>query len=486
VRHLLVPGDTCHRIARAETSGALIDARDYFRAFCRAVEQAEHSLLIAGWDLDSRLELVRGADQTGWHTPTALLPLLEWAVARRPALRCYVLVWDYSLLYALEREWMQRWKFGAGWGQGVRLVFDDRHAAGASHHQKFVVADGALAFAGGIDLCDGRWDDRRHAPDNSDRVTVYGKAHKPFHDVMGYCTGPAAAAIAELFRERWLRATGEPLALDGARPSSAPVADFDGALPIACGEVAISVTSAEHADSGAPQVEQIRRLYERAIDAARELIYIETQYFSSRALHDALRRRMRAGGALEIVIVLPDAAESPKERFVLGAAERWALSSLRLAAREHGHALHVVCSESTGADGQHVPTYVHAKVLVVDDRLLSIGSANCTNRSMSLDTELNLTWACDAADDPLSASITRLRASLLCEHAGIAYDPTLERRRGLGGRLTELLDGSRLRERELPEQPADVERDPLLERTFDPSRALTEFELDDVFERRHD
>src|SRR6185503_2231 len=67
-------------------------------------------------------------------------------------------------------------------------------------------------------------------------------------------------------------------------------------------------------------------------------------------------------------------------------------------------------------------TFIHSKLLIVDDELLSVGSANLTNRSMSLDTELNVTCA-TALEQPacaarLRAEIATIRADLLAEHAG--------------------------------------------------------------------
>ena len=62
---------------------------------------------------------------------------------------------------------------------------------------------------------------------------------------------------------------------------------------------------------------------------------------------------------------------------------------------------------------------VHSKVLVVDDELLTVGSANLSDRSMSYDTECNL--AIEAAGDPrLRAFIAGVRARLMGEHLGVA------------------------------------------------------------------
>jgi len=225
-------------------------------------------------------------------------------------------------------------------------------------------------------------------------------------------------------------------------------------------------------------------LHEDAISSARQLIYIETQYFTSRAIHAALIDRMKADRSkLEIVIVLPLGADTPKESFALGDTQRWVLSSLCQVAKEHGHELRVLCSAATRDDGSLVPTFIHSKALFVDNRLMTIGSANCTNRSMSFDSELNLAWEC-RDDDALATSIARVRARLLSEHAGIDYEASFEHTTGIVAKLDALIGHSKLRPRELPGSPDEVEQYPLLEQAFDPERALSELELEEWFEPR--
>jgi len=337
-----------------------------------------------------------------------------------------------------------------------------------------------VAFAGGIDLCDARWDDRDHVIDNSLRRTLGGAPQKPYHDVMAFCTGPVVASVHKLFGERWLRATGKALALpapdlDVDRFSAA----LDTAIPMRCPEVAISLTCAEHEASGSAKAEQIKVLYQDAISSARKLIYIETQYLTSRAVHDALCDRMKTDrGALEIIVMLPMGADTPKENFALGGMQDWVLSSLCQTARTHGHALRVLYSAATRDDGTLAPTFIHSKVLIVDNRLMTIGSANCTNRSMSLDSELNWAWECQEGQ-PLGTDIARLRATLLSEHAGVAYDASLEATSGVIAHVDTLADHTKLRLRDVPESPDEVDQNLLIGQAFDPEHALTELELDE-------
>jgi hypothetical protein len=76
------------------------------------------------------------------------------------------------------------------------------------------------------------------------------------------------------------------------------------------------------------------------------------------------------------------------------------------------------------AEGNERFTYIHSKLMIVDDRFVTLGSANTTNRSMGLDSELNHSWeslnAPGSAPDALQRAIRTLRVSLLVEHTGLA------------------------------------------------------------------
>lgn len=61
---------------------------------------------------------------------------------------------------------------------------------------------------------------------------------------------------------------------------------------------------------------------------------------------------------------------------------------------------------------------VHSKLLVVDDRLLRVGSANLSNRSMGLDSECDLAFESDG-DERMAQAIRDLRNALLGEHLGV-------------------------------------------------------------------
>jgi phospholipase D1/2 len=72
-------------------------------------------------------------------------------------------------------------------------------------------------------------------------------------------------------------------------------------------------------------------------------------------------------------------------------------------------------------DDEHRLT-VHAKVMIVDDRFVRIGSSNLTRRSFAMDSECDLAIEADSVDEPVTRSIRRLCNRLLAEHLGSDED----------------------------------------------------------------
>jgi phosphatidylserine/phosphatidylglycerophosphate/cardiolipin synthase-like enzyme len=291
--------------------------------------------------------------------------------------------------------------------------------------------------------------------------------------------------VASYFRERWRRATdGEELELpvvDGAAPQMKP------SVTLAARHVALSENRPKTL-ADADSAQEIRQLYLDAIAAAEELIYLENQYFSSQAVFQALLDRMRAPDRprLEIVIVLPKQLPSWVETVAMGPPHLTMLDGLREAARQTGHRLGFYYSAAVADDGREFPVLIHSKLLLVDDRFLTIGSTNASNRSMGLDTELNVSFEVTSPEDrELVRSIRRVRVSLLAEHAGLrrlGERRELKRRQGLVDHLDRLASGAQHRLRHLTREAVLEDRDWLasLERwgfSFDPEKPLIEEEL---------
>ena len=406
---LLVPGRNCWRIEPASRLSFLIDGAAYFSALRAAIAKAQRSVFIIGWDIDSRIRLVPDGANDGF--PEELGVFLNEVVKRRRGLRMYVLSWDFAMVFAMDREWLPIYKLD--WRTHRRLSFklDDKHPAGASHHQKIVVVDDAVAFVGGLDLTHCRWDTSEHGCNNPARCDAEGKPYRPYHDVQVMLDGAAARALGTLCRDRWNRVSKRRARELDAHPANDPWPA--GIAPdITDVDVAISRTDPGYT-TGVP-VTEIRYLYVDAIAAARRAMYLENQYFSSSVVGAALGARLRSPTGPDVVVVSRQIEEGWLEERTMGVLRARLHKQLQEA--DTGNRYRLLYPHVPGLELPNVLN-VHSKVLVVDDELCSVGSANFSNRSMGFDTECNV--AIEArGDERIRRAIAGLRNRLLAEHLG--------------------------------------------------------------------
>lgn len=393
----------------------LVDADDFFRAARDAMRGARHSIFILSWDIDSRLRLRPGGAADGY--PEALGDFLSALLHERPALQVWLLNWDYAMLYAFEREWLSP---PLGWAPQRRLHVgtDNSHPVGASHHQKILVVDDAIAFVGGLDLTGARWDTREHLRVHPLRIDRDDSPYPPFHDVQAAVDGDAAVELGKLCRERWRRATG-----------SLPAAGQRGAerwpdwLAPDIVDVDVAISRTEPAYAGRAGVQEIRQLHLDAIMAARDALLFENQYFTSGLIADALSARLSEPDGPEVVMISPRRQSGWLEEATMGVLRARLHAKLRKA--DGSGRFRLLCPVLGDQDGADLN--VHSKVLFVDERLCSVGSANLSSRSMACDTECNLSVEAVGAQAPRVASaIARLRARLLAEHLDSQVEQVLE------------------------------------------------------------
>jgi phospholipase D1/2 len=403
---VLRPTRNCWKIVKAQRFGLLADGSNYYDALAESIQHARKSVVILGWDLDTRVRLFQKRKPGG----PPLQRFLSETVEKNPELHMYILPWSFPLIFATVRE--PQLVFGRDPFQHPRIhfKFDNRHPAGASHHQKIVVIDDNVAFCGGMDLAGGRWDTPEHRPDDPRRE---GKT-EPYpasHDVQAIVDGDAARALAETARERWHRATGESMPWNDQDSDIWPAS-----VKAHMTDLNVGVTRAE-----------IEPLHLDLIAAARESIYIENQYLTSHTIVDALCRRLQEKAGPEIVIVLPFENAGWLEEHTIEILRFRCINRLRESDRFKRLR---VCYPVVPNSGDK-PVGVHSKVIVIDDRLLRIGSSNLTDRSMHLDTECDLTI--EAANAEERAQILMLRNRLLGEHLGLSPD-------AVSGSITKLVD----------------------------------------------
>ena len=415
-RRILTEGWNCWRITRAQRVSFLIDGAAYFAAFAAAAEQAQESIFIVGWDVDSRVRLMPDTEQGA--LPAELGRFLNALVSQRRRLQVYILSWDFAMVFALEREPLPMLKLGWWTHRRVHFHLDGQHPVWASHHQKIVVVDDAIAFAGGMDLAIKRWDTPEHNADDRRRVDPSGQPYPPMHDVQMAVDGEAAAALGELARERWRRATGRHIGTIH-QPGSDPWPCF---LSPDLENVGVAISRTQPAYNGNPAIREVEALYLDAIAAAQHSIYIEAQYFTSTAIAEALEKRLTEPGGPEVLLILPRDGAGWLEQNTMTVLRARLLRRLRAADRFG--CLRVYYPTVLKLDDGCIN--VHSKILVVDDTLVRVGSSNLSNRSMGLDTECDLAIE-TAGDARIGDAIAHFRDRLLGEHLGVASECVAER-----------------------------------------------------------
>ena len=419
----------------------LIDGAELLPAIAEAIRGARRSVRIAGWHSAPHFALERG------ERPTVLRELLAEAVARGVSVR--VLLWAGAPIrvFTPARSDVRNDCRELARHTGVRVAIDDHERLLHCHHEKVVVVDEEIAFVGGIDLTDlggDRWDAPLHP----------ARGRLGWHDAGSRLRGPIVADVAEHFDLRWRAVTGEQL------PPVQP--------PASAGDTTIQLlrTIPEHVYDHIPGgAFGILEGYMRALRSAQDIVYLESQFFWLPEIVDLLSEKVRdpPSDRFRLVVLLPSKPNNGEDD------TRGMLAQLADADRGRGRFLSTTIDAMTGSTVDQL--YVHAKVGIVDDRWLTIGSANLNAHSFFNDTEVNVqVW------DEALARRTRLR--LWSEHLGlpegeIGGDPTDvvdrlwipiargERHRRRAGeprehRLRELTPGSRKLERLLGPMDAIV------------------------------
>jgi phosphatidylserine/phosphatidylglycerophosphate/cardiolipin synthase-like enzyme len=460
------------RFARASRVRVIVDAADYFDLMQQAMLKASERVLLIGWDVDTRIHLTRGRRwwEKGWKSgyPSRLGSFIPWLVRHRPKLEIRVLKWGLGIFNWSVRGAMLldilRWLPH----RRIDFKFDTMHPVGCSHHQKIAIVDRNLAVCGGIDMTDRRWDTSEHREEDPRRRRPDGGLHGPWHDITMMMEGEVAEALDELGRDRWIRAGGKPLdPLESGGPSAWP----DGLEPhFENVEVGIARTRAAY--KGEPAVNEIEHLFVEQIARAKHFIYAENQYFASRVIAEAMSRRLAEDNPPEIVLVQPQTADGWVESHAMDPARALLVKAIRELDQHDRFHLYTPFAGKT-------PIYVHAKVMIVDDEVLRIGSANFNNRSLGLDSECDVFIDCARPANGHCAPVIRaLRHRLLAEHCHLQPEEVeglIEQAGSMAGMIAALVPDrlhtlrpfhpaelseleAGMAERELldPEEPADM------------------------------
>jgi phosphatidylserine/phosphatidylglycerophosphate/cardiolipin synthase-like enzyme len=356
----------------------LIDGEAALPRIAAAIRGARRYVHLTGWFMSPDFVLEDG------KRPLVLRNLLAEA-AERADVRLLLWAGSPAPVFQPSRRTVRRVREELVSAGRIRCALDNRERPMHCHHEKSVVVDGEVAFVGGIDLT-------KFAGDRRDSNLHPPRAALGWHDVASEIRGPLVADVAAHFAMRWGEVTGERLE---APTPPAPAGEVTAQLVRTCPErIYRAVPRGEFA---------ILESYVRAFRSAERLVYIESQYLWSPEIVAILADKLRdpPDDRFRIVIVLPARPKGGQDD------TRGALADLVAADAGRGRMLACCLNARAGETSDSI--YVHAKVAVVDDRWLTVGSANLNDHSLFNDTELNV-----VTHDPQLARRTRL--ALWAEH----------------------------------------------------------------------
>jgi phosphatidylserine/phosphatidylglycerophosphate/cardiolipin synthase-like enzyme len=356
----------------------LIDGAQALPLIAEAIAGAQRYVHIAGWHVTPDFGLTRD------EKARPLRDLLA-SVAERADVR--VLLWAGAPvpLFDPRRREVGKVRDELVRDSRVRCALDAKERPMHCHHEKLVIVDGEVAFVGGIDMTS-------LAGDRFDSAPHRVRGGIGWHDVGTRLRGPAVADVAAHFVARWGAVTGEHLPVPPPPPSAGSAT------------VQVVRTVPEKVYDFLPHGHfRILEAYMRALRGARSFVYLENQFLWSpeivRVLADKLRNP--PSDDFRLVVLLP---AHPNDG---GDDTRGQLAVLVDADDGAGRFLATTVLARTGEVTG--PLYVHAKVGIVDDEWLTVGSANLNEHSLFNDSEMNVVVC-----DPALARDTRLR--LWAEH----------------------------------------------------------------------
>ena len=331
----------------------LVDGADVLPRMVADVSAAESHVHVAGWFFTPTFAMGAGG-------PT-LRGLLADAAGR---VDVRVLAWAGAPLplFHPDRGEVREMRDELTRGTRIQMQLDANERPMHCHHEKLVLVDDRVAYVGGIDLTSfggNRLDSSLHA-----RRQGVG-----WHDACLRLEGPIVTDVAEHYRLRW----------QGSLPAPQERGAAGGI------EAQLVRTVPEHLYDGLPLGEfTILESYMRALRGAERFVYLESQFLWSPELIAVLADKLRdpPHPDFRVVVLLPANPNNGRD------TTRGQLGVLVDAAKEGGRDEHFLACTLFQPGGNSV--YVHAKIGIVDDTWMTVGSANLNEHSLFNDTEVNV------------------------------------------------------------------------------------------------
>lgn len=212
------------------------------------------------------------------------------------------------------------------------------------NHRKIVIIDGAIGYIGGMNI--------------GDEYMGLNPKLSPWRDTHLRLVGSSVGFLQERFLMDWYYATSEQEIHEDSLLKKFFV------LSQGTGDIGVQIISSGP-DSTA---EQIKRSYIKMISSAKKNLFIQSPYFvPDESFLEALQIASMSG--VDVRVMLP---AKPDKKFVYHATTSYIRDLL-----EHGIKVYLY------------PGFIHSKMLLVDDGVVSIGTANMDIRSFALDFEIN-------------------------------------------------------------------------------------------------
>ncbi len=346
-----------------------------------------------------------------------------------------VLLWGMTYTPILNR-WLRKWHWTPD--DRIELMEQDHPLLIGSYHQKTMTIDGCIGYCGGMNIKENDWDtidhpvfDPRRNPHRTKkayRLLVRDKKRPtkfpPRHDLTVRFEGPVVRDLSANFIERWNQCVcAQRTTLLGRiwiwlrrhlgyEPAHRLLPIPEPEIPPApAGEKLVQIARTTPCGE-----EGILDLYRRAIGNARQYIYIENQYFRSPTLAEALRNACEKNPQLHLIAVVWPINNGKKSFF--NPSSYWTAHTQDIIrqARPNFQLTRLLSVDQDAAGRiQYVSVDMHAKVMIVDDEWLTVGSANINERGFKYEAEINA-----AILDKKTAR--DLRSRLMAEHLKIPAD----------------------------------------------------------------
>jgi len=357
----------------------LIDGSEFLPLAAEELAKAESHVHVTGWYFTPELAMTRSED------PVTVRNLLAELAERIPV---RVLIWSgapvrvFSPTRGEVRDMVERFCRGTK----IECTFDNCVRFWHCHHEKTIVIDDRIAFVGGIDLTyDGG--DPYDSPEHKARGGV------GWHDLSTRLRGPVVADVADHFRLRWHGSTDVTLPPPAAQE---PAGDLTA-------QIVRTIPENIYRKNLARGDFSVLESYGRAIRSAERFVYIENQFLWSPEIVRLLAEKLTdpPRDDFRIVVLLPVNANDGAD------ISRGQVAALIHA--DNGNGRFLACSVYARTAFLRDPVYVHAKLAIVDDLWITVGSANLNEHSLFNDSEVNV-----VVQDEELARETRLR--LWSEH----------------------------------------------------------------------